>query len=310
VNGTAAAQVPKVSLEPWKSPFNDAQRYRVWLQAHPHLMRWARRALVGRALPRQSWPVDVLEVFANDGGLSEEPVFVYGSNLAGRNGRGAAYFAAQWCGAAEGVGEGMTGQAYALPTKTASWGVRSTAEIGESAQRFLRHASDHPAVGFRVSRVGCGLARYKDEDIAPLFRGASDNVDLPYRWRVLLGEDLPPRVIVAGSRDFTEQGRLDSHLDRLLSRLDEAVIISGGAAGADRMGEAYGMARWGVRPVPFLRYPAEWDHFGKPAGMIRNQEMARVSSHLVAFWDGKSPGTRTMIKVAEDDGLNVRVIRV
>ncbi|MGH8159274.1 MAG: hypothetical protein ACREPQ_14230 [Rhodanobacter sp.] len=71
------------------------------------------------------------------------------------------------------------------------------------------------------------------------------------------------------------------------------------------------MRHWGNLPVPFLRYPAEWDRYGRShAGVIRNQQMARVATHLVAFWDGASTGTASMIKMATNDGLSVRVVCV
>ncbi|ODU53095.1 MAG: hypothetical protein ABS98_01920 [Lysobacteraceae bacterium SCN 69-48] len=121
---------------------------------------------------------------------------------------------------------------------------------------------------------------------------------------------LPPRVIVAGSRGFQDQARLDAGLDRILSSLDEPLIVSGGADGADTLGERYAMARWSGRVVPFLRYPAEWKRYAKAAGHVRNKQMAWAASHLVAFWDGRSPGTKSMIELAEADGLVTRVVRV
>lgn len=55
-------------------------------------------------------------------------------------------------------------------------------------------------------------------------------------------------------------------------------------------------------------FPAEWKRYGRAAGMIRNQQMAWYATHLIAFWDGQSSGTRSMIEMAKRDGLEVRVV--
>lgn len=114
------------------------------------------------------------------------------------------------------------------------------------------------------------------------------------------------RVIVAGSRHFQNQALLEEKLDKILERCVEQPIeiISGGAEGADQAGEAYAQKR-GLKVVQF---PANWKQFGKQAGFRRNEQMAKYATHLVAFWDGKSSGTRHMIETAKAKGLPVRVI--
>ncbi len=112
-------------------------------------------------------------------------IFVFGSNLAGRHGKGAALEAREKWGAEYGVGEGRTGQAYAIPTKDGALRTRSLGIIELSVERFIRYAKEHPELEFIVSRVGCGLAGYTDEEIAPMFAGAPDNCELPPKWREL-----------------------------------------------------------------------------------------------------------------------------
>jgi hypothetical protein len=91
----------------------------------------------------------------------------------------------------------------------------------------------------------------------------------------------------------------------ILSKIkDEIVIISGAARGADRLGEKYAKERG----YKVIRVPADWNRYGKSAGYIRNKEMAESSDALVAFWDGKSKGTKNMIDLAKEYGLKVRVI--
>jgi hypothetical protein len=113
-------------------------------------------------------------------------VFVFGSNQGGRHGAGAAADARRYCGAVPGVGEGFSGESYAIPTKGWNMDTRSLNEIERSASEFIRYASNNPDVDFQVTRIGCGLAGYSDRDIAPLFRGAPPNVHLPLGWRELL----------------------------------------------------------------------------------------------------------------------------
>lgn len=110
-------------------------------------------------------------------------VFVFGSNLAGRHGRGAALTARREYGAQYGVGEGPTGRAYAIPTKDERLRVRSLEVIAVSVRRFLEYARSRPDLTFTVTRIGCGLAGYADHQIAPMFRGAPINCDLPEGWR-------------------------------------------------------------------------------------------------------------------------------
>jgi hypothetical protein len=110
-------------------------------------------------------------------------IFVFGSNLHGIHGAGAAAFAHAERGAVMGVGVGLTGQSYALPTKRTPWETLGLSEIQEYVDQFLEFARTHPELQFQVTRVGCGLAGYEDEDIAPLFQGAPENCELPKGWR-------------------------------------------------------------------------------------------------------------------------------
>lgn len=112
------------------------------------------------------------------------------------------------------------------------------------------------------------------------------------------------RVIVAGSRGFNNYELLKSKLDALLINYKTVVIVSGTAKGADSLGERYAKERG----LSVARFPAKWDLYGKSAGYIRNQEMAKNADALVAFWDGKSKGTKHMIDIAKDARLQVRVV--
>ena len=107
---------------------------------------------------------------------------MFGSNLAGIHGAGAV-LAARQHGAIYGVGFGRQGDSYAIPTKDRQLRPLSLTEISAYVARFIQYAEAHPELTFNVTRIGCGLAGYKDNQIAPLFVGAPNNCHLPEGWR-------------------------------------------------------------------------------------------------------------------------------
>lgn len=115
------------------------------------------------------------------------------------------------------------------------------------------------------------------------------------------------RVIVAGSRQFTDYSLLCSELDRLLAyKFSEGVqIVCGEARGADSLGKQYALDRG----LDVASFPANWNKYGNSAGYIRNKEMADNADALVVFWDGVSPGTKNMIEIAYSKKLPIRIVR-
>ena len=111
-------------------------------------------------------------------------VFVFGSNLAGRHGAGAARDARLEWEAKTGVGVGRTGWAYAIPTKDEKVRTLPLERIKPYVEEFMRYATEHPELKFLVTRIGCGLAGYVDAQIAPMFASAPQNCDLPQEWRM------------------------------------------------------------------------------------------------------------------------------
>ncbi len=113
-------------------------------------------------------------------------IFVFGSNLAGRHGKGAALEAKRKYGAIYGQGVGLQGRSYAIPTKDAQLKTLPLEKIKPYVEQFLQFAKDNPQHNFWVTSIGCGLAGYHPLDIAWMFRGASRNVELPYEFCELL----------------------------------------------------------------------------------------------------------------------------
>lgn len=112
-----------------------------------------------------------------------EQIFVFGSNLAGRHGKGAALTAKLYHGAIYGNGIGRQGNSYAIPTKDSKLRTLSLHTIEKYVMDFKEYARQHPELSFFVTAVGCGLAGYTDQQIAPMFKNAPLNCELPLTWR-------------------------------------------------------------------------------------------------------------------------------
>lgn len=108
--------------------------------------------------------------------LKENEIFVFGSNLQGMHGGGAARLAYEKFGAIWGQGVGLQGQSYGIPTMHG--GIE---DIKPYVDEFIEFAKSHPELTFLVTRIGCGIAGFRDEEIAPLFKECIeiDNVILP-----------------------------------------------------------------------------------------------------------------------------------
>jgi len=109
-------------------------------------------------------------------------IFVFGSNEAGRHGRGAALEAKLHWGAQQWVGRGRTGQAYAIPTKNSQLRVLMLPMIQLYVGFFLEYARQRVELTFLLTKIGCGLAGYQESDIAPMFKNAPKNVIKPENW--------------------------------------------------------------------------------------------------------------------------------
>ncbi len=121
------------------------------------------------------------------------------------------------------------------------------------------------------------------------------------------------RVIIAGSRQFNDYHKMLTELDNLgihfINTIDPIEIVSGHASGADALGERFAKEY----NYPLKTFPAEWNKYGKAAGPIRNEQMAKYAAEadrgiLIAFPIGESRGTNNMIKLAKQYGLEVNVV--
>lgn len=133
-----------------------------------------------------------------------------------------------------------------------------------------------------------------------------------------------PRVVVCGTRDFSDAKFFYSELDRLTRKLNRPVVVTGAGKPVEKKvggrlfkcGVDYLAEMWAAdRKLPLVRYHARWEKYGAKAGPIRNSEMLqetialRKPAFLIAIWNGSSPGTKDAIAKAEKLGYVVRIVK-
>lgn len=123
--------------------------------------------------------------------LTEDTVFVFGSNLAGTHAGGAAKTALLHFGAIKGVGRGWSGQSYAIPTMNEHLQQMPLSQIQHYIEDFKIYTKNHPKLKYFITSLGCGVAGYKVEEIAPMFKGISKNVIFPASFRPFVERTLP-----------------------------------------------------------------------------------------------------------------------
>ncbi len=123
--------------------------------------------------------------------LPEDTIFVFGSNMAGTHQGGAAKTALLHFGATKGVGRGWAGQSFAIPTMNEHLQQMPLSQIQHYIDDFKIYTKNHPKMKYFITSVGCGVAGYKVEEIAPMFKGVSRNVIFPVSFRPFVEKTLP-----------------------------------------------------------------------------------------------------------------------
>lgn len=113
------------------------------------------------------------------------------------------------------------------------------------------------------------------------------------------------KLIVAGSRTFSDYPLLRNELDRFVGNEKDVVILCGDARGADSLGARYAEERG----FAVEHFPALWKLYGRLAGFLRNRQMADAATHCIVFWDGVSHGTRNMIYEMANRDKPVKIVR-
>lgn len=112
------------------------------------------------------------------------------------------------------------------------------------------------------------------------------------------------RTIIAGCRNFYDFSVFSKLIKTVPWKITQ--VVCGCAIGADTLGEHWGK----ITKIPISYFLADWEKYGRKAGVIRNKQMAENAEALVAFWDDSSPGTRNMIKQASETGLQIKVFKI
>ena len=123
--------------------------------------------------------------------LPENVTFVFGSDLAGKHEQGAALTAVLHFGALKKVGRGWSGQSFAIPTLNEHLQQMPLSQIEHYVNDFKTYTKNHPKITYFITSIGCGVAGYKVEEIAPMFKGISRNVIFPESFRPFVEKPLP-----------------------------------------------------------------------------------------------------------------------
>ena len=113
-------------------------------------------------------------------------------------------------------------------------------------------------------------------------------------------------VLIAGSREFEDYGTAKKYIDFCLYNIRKQykiIIISGGAKGADKLGERYAHEN----RMKCIYYYPDWEKYGKGAGVRRNSEMVEKADYVICFWNGESRGTRSTVNFAKSMKKPLRI---
>lgn len=235
-------------------------------------------------------------------------VWTFATSSNGMNTSESAKTAVRLFGASKQLSEGHSSQSFAIPILDNRGGLLPSIDAIAAVEQFLEYAHAHSDTQFYIDRLGFTQLGANESTIAALFHNAPSNVLIPRAWQNMKQNCERFRLIVAGSRGVTDYDRLATSLDIMLRNkaTSHAIeIVSGGARGVDLLGERYAAERG----YHCTRIPAQWRRFGKPAGYLRNGLMACYSDALLALWDGKSPGTKSMVEIAKQHAMPSRILR-
>lgn len=186
-----------------------------------------------------------------------------------------------------------------FPTKL-HWRNDSKIEyIAEGLEDLKRLCQELFITKIAMPRLGCGNGGLDWLDVLPLIKQVFSDPNIEVRICYQF------RLIIAGSRDIDDYELVKQAYRQ--SGFEATEIVSGHARGIDKCGERFSEELLGHKAKLF---PADWDHLGRSAGYVRNEQMASYADGLLAIWDGRSPGTKSMIDIAYKRKLKVYVVSV
>lgn len=232
-------------------------------------------------------------------------IFCFGSNLAGIHGKGAALDATKWYGAQRGVGRGMTGQAYALPTKYAAHLALPIDAILNEIGTFTRFVSTHTTEWFMVTRIGCGLAGHANQEslIARAFLEAPQNCLLPGTWVAIRQPDIT-RLHVALPPGFDNYPWLTEKLGFYLGNRAAGEIEIVVLDGQDPLPVRYALEHG----FPVMQLSSNDARHGShvDAGALARRRLLWYCTHLLVVGEALSVHRERYAQEAAGEGLVVR----
>lgn len=234
--------------------------------------------------------------------LLSDTIFVFGSNLAGQHLGGAAAFAVKHYNAEFGVGEGPTGKSYALPTKDEHLNSLPLTDVQWHVEQLLAFGRTQREARFQVTRIGCGLAGFTDEQIAPMFKKTSDNVFLPGRWLSLNRQLERARLFVEGSNDFS--------VERIEKTLTESTAPWGGrielvTTGSGAVNDV--VRAWARRKdLPWTPFLKDEMKFQEQADIILDDQLAWYCTHAIVYHHQVDGPLVRRMEALRKEGLKVR----
>lgn len=230
-------------------------------------------------------------------------VYVFGSNLQGRHGKGSALRARNYWGAEYGVGRGMTGRAYALPTKVTPYQRMDLQHVEANIKEFIKHAKENPKDTFYLARPGCNNAGFTDAQIAPLFKGSPKNIVIPFMWEPFWSggrecfETIPlPRYALVGSQKTQELAPAAYQMGFDVARFmanQHWCLRSGGARGMDVAGEAGCDYVKGCKEI-FLGNGGVRRYGPSHPGYMDWNSAYQLAEAIHPAWDKCNPGVRKL----------------
>lgn len=233
--------------------------------------------------------------------LLTNTIFVFGSNLAGQHLGGAAAFAVKHYKAEFGVGEGPTGHSYALPTKDEHLETLPLNDVQWHVEQLLAFARTQRDSRFQLTRVGCGLAGFKDEQIAGMFKKTSDNLFIPGRW-MSLNRQLDRARLFVDADDFPAE-RIEKTLNECTQPWGKNIeVVTTGVGEANDVIRAWAR-RKDLAWTPFL---ADKTKFEDVAEEVLDEQLAWYCTHAIVYNRTNEGSLSRRMDVLQKEGLKVR----
>ena len=241
---------------------------------------------------------------------SDEPVYVFGSNLSGNHAKGPAAIALRYHGAESGKGMGPAGNSYALPVTSAEEQPLPLSVIRNYVDGFIKYAARNPETRFFVNQLGCEAAGGNTAEIAAWFKNAPTNCLLPGVWLRQHRQDLPARLIVLDAAALMTRSHIQDRLDQFLTinlplwGASSLEIVSAGLPKSVVANDQFARSRGYIHRI----IGENRRRYGPHAAAVRDAKAVWYGTHLISLSDPNATSRREevrLLSLAALHGLNV-----